>query len=308
MIEFSHVTKRFKNLDAVRDVTFTIKDREIFGLLGPNGAGKTTLILTMATVFRAQEGEITVNGSSVSSEAEKVKEQIGISFQDPKYDRILTAREILDWHGKVTGVEKRERARRIEWVLAKFGLGDESRKRTWMLSGGTKKKIENAKVFVQRPAVAVFDEPTAYLDGPSRLMVWEMIEELRQEGSTIMLATNMMDEAERMSDRVGIMNRGQMVSVGTPLELKSSLRGQDIIEVRVTGQPERYAEEIGQIEEVRKVEREEGALRIYLSDGRTLLPHIINKISAKGGTIESVNLKEPTLEDVFLHYTGAKLG
>jgi len=308
MIEFSHVTKRFKNLDAVRDVTFTIKDREIFGLLGPNGAGKTTLILTMATVFRAQEGEITVNGSSVSSEAEKVKEQIGISFQDPKYDRILTAREILDWHGKVTGVEKRERARRIEWVLAKFGLGDESRKRTWMLSGGTKKKIENAKVFVQRPAVAVFDEPTAYLDVPSRLMVWEMIEELRQEGSTIMLATNMMDEAERMSDRVGIMNRGQMVSVGTPLELKSSLRGQDIIEMRVTGQPERYAEEIGQIEEVRKVEREEGALRIYLSDGRTLLPHIINKISAKGGTIESVNLKEPTLEDVFLHYTGAKLG
>ena len=308
MIEFSHVTKRFKNLDAVRDVTFTIKDREIFGLLGPNGAGKTTLILTMATVFRAQEGEITVNGSSVSSEAEKVKEQIGISFQDPKYDRILTAREILDWHGKVTGVEKRERARRIEWVLAKFGLGDESRKRTWMLSGGTKKKIENAKVFVQRPAVAVFDEPTAYLDVPSRLMVWEMIEELRQEGSTIMLATNMMDEAERMSDRVGIMNRGQMVSVGTPLELKSSLRGQDIIEVRVTGQPERYAEETRQIEEVRKVEREEGALRIYLSDGRTLLPHIINKISAKGGTIESVNLKEPTLEDVFLHYTGAKLG
>ena len=308
MIEFSHVTKRFKNLDAVRDVTFTIKDREIFGLLGPNGAGKTTLILTMATVFRAQEGEITVNGSSVSSEAEKVKEQIGISFQDPKYDRILTAREILEWHGKVTGVEKRERARRIEWVLAKFGVGDESRKRTWMLSGGTKKKIENAKVFVQRPAVAVFDEPTAYLDVPSRLMVWEMIEELRQEGSTIMLATNMMDEAERMSDRVGIMNRGQMVSVGTPLELKSSLRGQDIIEMRVTGQPETYAEEIGQIEEVRKVEREEGALRIYLSDGRTLLPHIINKISAKGGTIESVNLKEPTLEDVFLHYTGAKLG
>ena len=308
MIEFSHVTKRFKNLDAVCDVTFTIKDREIFGLLGPNGAGKTTLILTMATVFRAQEGEITVNGSSVSSEAEKVKEQIRISFQDPKYDRILTAREILEWHGKVTGVEKRERASRIEWVLAKFGLGDESRKRTWMLSGGTKKKIENAKVFVQRPAVAVFDEPTAYLDVPSRLMVWEMIEELRQEGSTIMLATNMMDEAERMSDRVGIMNRGQMVSVGTPLELKSSLRGQDIIEVRVTGQPERYAEEIGQIEEVRKVEREEGALRIYLSDGRTLLPHIINKISAKGGTIESVNLKEPTLEDVFLHYTGAKLG
>src|SRR5712692_3014624 len=128
MIEFSHVSKKFKNLYAVRDVTFTIKDREIFGLLGPNGAGKTTLILTMATVFRAHGGEITVNGASVSNQPERVKEQIGISFQDPKYDRILTAREILDWHGKVTGVEKRERERRIEWILAKSGLSNESRK------------------------------------------------------------------------------------------------------------------------------------------------------------------------------------
>jgi ABC-2 type transport system ATP-binding protein len=307
MIEFRDVWKSFKNVDAVKGVTFTINDREIFGLLGPNGAGKTTLIMTMATVYRATRGDVVVDGRSVSQEPDRVKEMIGISFQDPKYDRILTARDILEWHGKVTGVEKRVREKRIEEVLAKFGLTDEARKRTWMLSGGTKKKIENAKVFVQRPRIAVFDEPTAYLDVPSRLMVWEMIEELRDEGSTILLATNMMDEADRMSDRVGIMNRGQMVGVGTPQQLKGTLMGQDIIELRVSGEASRFADEIRQIGEVEDVVAEGGRLSIYLSNGRVLLPHIINKLAAKGGQVESVSLKEPTLEDVFLHYTGTKL-
>jgi ABC-2 type transport system ATP-binding protein len=307
MIEFRDVWKSFKNVDAVKGVTFTINDREIFGLLGPNGAGKTTLIMTMATVYRATRGDVVVDGRSVSQEPDRVKEMIGISFQDPKYDRILTARDILEWHGKVTGVEKSIREKRIEEVLAKFGLTDEARKRTWMLSGGTKKKIENAKVFVQRPRIAVFDEPTAYLDVPSRLMVWEMIEELRDEGSTILLATNMMDEADRMSDRVGIMNRGQMVGVGTPQQLKGTLMGQDIIELRVSGEASRFVDEIRQIGEVEDVVAEGGRLSIYLSNGRVLLPHIINKLAAKGGQVESVSLKEPTLEDVFLHYTGTKL-
>jgi ABC-2 type transport system ATP-binding protein len=258
-------------------------------------------------VYRATRGDVVVDGRSVSQEPDRVKEMIGISFQDPKYDRILTARDILEWHGKVTGVEKSIREKRIEEVLAKFGLTDEARKRTWMLSGGTKKKIENAKVFVQRPRIAVFDEPTAYLDVPSRLMVWEMIEELRDEGSTILLATNMMDEADRMSDRVGIMNRGQMVGVGTPQQLKGTLMGQDIIELRVSGEASRFVDEIRQIGEVEDVVAEGGRLSIYLSNGRVLLPHIINKLAAKGGQVESVSLKEPTLEDVFLHYTGTKL-
>jgi ABC-2 type transport system ATP-binding protein len=307
MIQFKDVTKSFKNVEAVKGVTCEIRDKEIFGLLGPNGAGKTTLIMTMATVYNPTKGEVIVDGHSASAEPDKVKALIGISFQDPKYDRILSAREILEWHAKVTGVEKPVREKRIDEILSKFGLTNEAKKRTWMLSGGTKKKIENAKVFVQRPKVAVFDEPTAYLDVPSRLMVWDMIDELRDEGSTVLLATNMMDEADRMSDRVGIMSRGQMVQVDEPGKLKGSLRGRDIIEMKLEVPIPELLGEVTKVEEVKEARFEGEVLRIVLSNGRGLLPHMINIVSAKGGKVQSVNLKEPSLEDVFLFYTGMKL-
>ena len=307
MIEFKDVTKSFKSFVAVKDVTCEIRDGEIFGLLGPNGAGKTTLIMTMATVYRPTKGEVVVNGHSASAEPDSVKSLIGISFQDPKYDRILSAREILEWHGKVTGVEKSERDRRIDEVLVKFGLTAEANKRTWTLSGGTKKKIENAKVFVQRPKIAVFDEPTAYLDVPSRLMVWNMIDELRDEGSTVLLATNMMDEADRMSDRVGIMSRGEMVQVGEPDRLKGSLKGRDIIEMKLEVPIPELTGEMTKVEEVKEARFEGDVLKVVLSNGRGLLPYMINVVTAKGGKVLSVSLKEPTLEDVFLHYTGMKL-
>jgi len=307
LIEFKDVTKSFKGFEAVKDVTCEINDREIFGLLGPNGAGKTTLIMTMATVYRPTKGEVVVDGHSASLEPNRVKSLIGISFQDPKYDRILSAREILEWHGKVTGVEKSVRERRIDEILAKFGLTAEAKKRTWTLSGGTKKKIENAKVFVQRPRIAVFDEPTAYLDVPSRLMVWDMIEELRDDGSTVVLATNMMDEADRMSDRVGIMNRGEMVQVGEPARLRRSLSGRDIIEMKLDTVIPELTGEVSKVEEVKEARFEGDTLKIVLSNGRGLLPYLINVVSAKGGRVQSVNLKEPSLEDVFLYYTGMKL-
>ena len=307
MIEFRDVTKSFKNVDAVKEVTCEIRDKEIFGLLGPNGAGKTTLIMTMATVYRPTRGEVVVDGHLASSEPDKVKSLIGISFQDPKYDRILSAREILQWHAKVTGLDKGTREKRIDEVLAKFGLTHEAKKRTWTLSVGTKKKIENAKVFVQRPKIAVFDEPTAFLDVPSRLMVWDMIDELRDEGSTVVLATNMMDEADRMSDRVGIMSRGEMVQVGEPAKLKATLRGRDVIELELETVVPEIPGEVSKAEEVKEATYQGDVLRIVLSNGRGLLPHMINVVTAKGGKVQSVNLKEPSLEDVFLYYTGMKL-
>jgi ABC-2 type transport system ATP-binding protein len=307
MIEFKDVWKSFKGVEAVKGVTCSIYDREIFGLLGPNGAGKTTLIMTMATVYRPTKGEVVVDGHSASSESDRVKGLIGISFQDPKYDRILTAREILQWHAKVTGVEKGEREKRIEQILAKFGLTTEAKKRTWTLSGGTKKKIENAKVFVQRPKIAVFDEPTAYLDVPSRLMVWDMIDELRDEGSTVLLATNMMDEADRMSDRVGIMSKGELVQVGQPARLKGTLKGRDVIEMKLQAPMPELLGEVAKIEEIKDARFEGEVLKLVLSNGRELLPLVINVVTAKGGKVQSVNLKEPSLEDVFLFYTGTKL-
>jgi ABC-2 type transport system ATP-binding protein len=307
MIQFRDVAKSFKNVYAVKGVTCEIQDKEIFGLLGPNGAGKTTLIMTMATVYNPTRGEVIVDGHSASTEPDKVKSLIGISFQDPKYDRILSAREILEWHAKVTGVDRGVREKRIVDILEKFGLTSEAKKRTWMLSGGTKKKIENAKVFVQRPRIAVFDEPTAYLDVPSRLMVWDMIDELRDEGTTVVLATNMMDEADRMSDRVGIMSKGEMVQVGKPANLKGTLRGRDIIEMKLEGSKPELAAEVRREQEVTDARFEGDVLKISLSNGRELLPDLIQLVTSKGGKVQSVNLKEPSLEDVFLFYTGTTL-
>lgn len=307
MIEFRDVTKSFKNVVAVKGVTCEIRDKEIFGLLGPNGAGKTTLIMTMATVYNPTSGEVIVEGHSASAEPDQVKSLIGISFQDPKYDRILSAREILEWHAKVTGVDKQVREKRIDEVLDKFGLTPEAKKRTWMLSGGTKKKIENAKVFVQRPKIAVFDEPTAYLDVPSRLMVWEMIDQLRDEGTTVVLATNMMDEADRMSDRVGIMSKGEMVKVGEPQMLKGTLRGRDVIEMTLELPIPELPGEILAVDGVTEANYEGEVLKVTLSNGRGQLPHLINMAKSRGGNVLGANLKEPSLEDVFLHYTGSAL-
>jgi ABC-2 type transport system ATP-binding protein len=307
MIQFKDLAKSFKDVYAVKGVTCEIGDQEIFGLLGPNGAGKTTLIMTMATVYNPTRGEVIVDGHNATNEPDMVKSLIGISFQDPKYDRILSAREILQWHAKVTGVEKAVREKRIDEVLAKFGLTTEAKKRTWMLSGGTKKKIENAKVFVQRPKIAVFDEPTAYLDVPSRLMVWDMIDELRDDGTTVLLATNMMDEADRMSDRVGIMSKGEMVQVGSPAQLKGTLKGRDIIEMKLEAPTQELVGAVAETEEVKDAHFEGTVLKISLSNGRGLLPLLINKVTAKGGKIQTVNLKEPSLEDVFLYYTGTTL-
>lgn len=307
VIQFKGVAKRFKDVFAVKGIDCEIEDREIFGLLGPNGAGKTTLIMTMATVYNPTQGEVLVDGHSASREPDKVKSLIGISFQDPKYDRILSAREILEWHAKVTGVDRGLREKRIDEVLVKFGLVNEAKKRTWMLSGGTKKKIENAKVFVQRPKIAVFDEPTAYLDVPSRLMVWDMIDELREEGTTVLLATNMMDEADRMSDRVGIMSGGKMVKVGTPDALKGTLKGRDVIEMRLEAPLSGLPEELAKVEDVEDAHFEGAVLRVSLSNGRERLPSLISMVTARGGKVQSVNLKQPSLEDVFLHYTGTTL-
>src|SRR6266581_1116916 len=201
MITFERTGKRFGNLDAVKDFSITIKDGEILGLLGPNGAGKTTLMLMMGTVYRPTSGTITVNGFDVVKHPNEVRRLIGIAFQDPRVDGILSGFEVLNWHLKMTTtLDKDERRRRVEDALKALDLWESRKKRTWLMSGGMKKKVEDAKILVQRPSIAVFDEPTAFLDVPSRLLVWKMIRQLRDEGSTVIVATNMMDEAEFRPD------------------------------------------------------------------------------------------------------------
>ncbi len=308
MISFDNAGKRFGNLDAVRDFSLTIRDEEILGLLGPNGAGKTTLMLMMGTVYRPTSGKISVNGLDVHDHPNDVRKLIGIAFQDPRVDGILGAFDVLNWHLKMTTqLDSEERDARVEKVLRAVDLWEARNKRTWLMSGGMRKKVEDCKVLAQRPRIAVFDEPTAFLDVPSRLLMWKMIRELRDEGSTIIVATNMMDEAERLSDRVAIMNLGRLVAIDTPEKLKAKTKGGEVLELRVSNGSEFPRELLTQFSEVQDITQEENKVTVYLSSGRLLLPKIVETLTNRGVKIDSVHLKEVTLEDVFLNHTGHRL-
>ena len=308
MIGFDKAGKRFGALDAVKEFSMTIHDEEILGLLGPNGAGKTTLMLMMGTVYRPTSGKISVNGLDVVQHPNDVRKMIGIAFQDPRVDGILGAFDVLNWHLKMTtSLEKEEREARVEKVLRAVDLWDARNKRTWLMSGGMRKKVEDCKVLAQRPKIAVFDEPTAFLDVPSRLLMWKMIRELRDEGSTVIVATNMMDEAERLSDRVAIVNLGRLVAIDTPEHLKSKTKGGEVLELTLGVGQECPPDLLTQFAEVQDVTQENNKVTVYLSGGRLLLPKIVETLTNRGVKIDSVHLKEVTLEDVFLNYTGHKL-
>lgn len=308
MISFDKAGKKFGTLDAVKDFSLDIQDREILGLLGPNGAGKTTLMLMMGTVYRPTSGSITVDGLDVMRHPNDVRKLIGIAFQDPRLDGILGAFDVLNWHLKMTtSLDKEQRAERVEQVLRALDLWDARKKRTWLMSGGMRKKVEDCKILAQRPKVAVFDEPTAFLDVPSRLLMWKMIRELRDEGSTVIVATNMMDEAERLSERVAIVNLGKLVAIDSPEKLKGRTKGGEVLEITLANGQECPKELLIQFSEVQDVARNENKVSIYLSQGRLLLPKIVETLTNRGVKIESVHLKEVTLEDVFLNYTGQSL-
>jgi ABC-2 type transport system ATP-binding protein len=206
-----------------------------------------------------------------------------------------------------TNLDKAQREARVEKVLRAVDLWDARNKRTWLMSGGMRKKVEDCKVLAQRPKIAVFDEPTAFLDVPSRLLMWKMIRELRDEGSTVIVATNMMDEAERLSDRVAIVNLGKLVAIDTPEQLKSKTKGGEVLELTVGNGQEFPRECLAQFSEVQDVNQENNKVTVYLSGGRLLLPKIVETLTNRGVKIDSVHLKEVTLEDVFLNYTGHRL-
>src|SRR5215471_1771093 len=308
MIIFDKVGKKFGKADAVKDFSLTIPEKEILGLLGPNGAGKSTLMLMMGTVYRPTSGTISVHNFDVLKQPNEVRKLIGIAFQDARVDGILGAYDCLNWHLKMTtSLDKDERQQRIENTLKALDLWEARNKRTWLMSGGMKKKVEDAKVLVQRPRIAVFDEPTAFLDVPSRLLVWKMIRELREEGSTVIVATNMMDEAERLSDNVAIVNLGKLVATGTSEQLKSSQKGGEVLELTVGNGGDFPKELLTQFKDVSDVAVTENKVMIYLTMGRLLLPKIVEAVTSKGFEIQSVHLKEVSLEDVFLRYTGQRL-
>ena len=307
VIEIDHLTKRFKDTVAVDNLNLDIYENEIFGLLGPNGAGKTTLIYMLATIYRPTSGTARIASYDILDQPVKVREQIGVSFQEAKLDWSLNYEEILNWHAKVCGLSKEERKARLKFLVEELQMADAKGRPAYKLSGGQKKKIEIAKVLIQRPKIAFIDEPTAFLDPRIKKKIWDFISELREEGSTIILATNLMREAEVLckDDRIGIMNIGKIIKIGSPTELKDAIPGGDIIQVNIQApnQVSKIEEQLREIPNIVDIQVGKEKILIYLNKSEEVASDILKIFLQNGVSVEKFQMNEPSLDDVFFRYT-----
>jgi len=307
-VEINNLSKYYGSFQALKSLTLNIYEGEIFGLLGPNGAGKTTTLLILATVIKPSSGNVKVMGIDVTKEPLKVRKNIGFSFQEPKALRVDTVLDVLRWHGKICGLRGIELEENIRRIMANLGLAKYSGKMFMHLSGGLKKKVEVAKILIQKPKIAIFDEPTAQVDVIGKHAIWNLIRELRDEGSTIIIATNDMNEAEMLCDRIAIIHNGVIIVEGKPEELKDKIPSGDILEIELERNLTR--KEIGLMVEKIGISNFKATGRniiFYINRGEEMLPIIMEKMNSIGIKIKRTMIKEPTLDDVFFYFTGRTL-
>ncbi|MEM0365638.1 MAG: ATP-binding cassette domain-containing protein [Acidilobaceae archaeon] len=307
-VKIINLVKKFGNVTAVNNLNLDIYEGEIFGLLGPNGSGKTTTLLIITTVYKPTSGDVEIYGYSVTRHGDIVRRLVGIAFQEPKALWVDNPYELLLWHAMVVGYSVIGARRVIRDIMEELDLWEHRGKFISELSGGTRKKVEIAKLFIQKPKIAIFDEPTAQLDVTTKHRVWDKIKALRDEGSTIIVATNDMLEAERLADRIAIIHKGTLKALGTPSELKDRIPGGDIIELRVDNRiPDGIVKSLIEAIEARKLDYSDGVIRAYVNRGEEKIAIAIDILSRNNIKVKSVSLKEPTLDDVFFYFTGARL-
>lgn len=301
IIKVENLVKKFGQLVAVDNISFTVAPGEIFGFLGPNGAGKTTTINILCTLSKPTSGQAIVNGFDVVRQQSQVRQSIGLVFQDPSLDERLSGLQNLHFHALVYNVPSSVRQQRIEQVLRMTELWDRRHGEVRTYSGGMKRRLELARGLLHYPKVLFLDEPTLGLDPQTRNRIWEYILELRQrEGITIFLTTHYMDEADK-ADRIAIIDYGRLVAMDTPERLKKIV-GKDIISVK-TGDDDKAAEEIRLRYQI-EARRDSNGLTFEVASGGEFLPTFIKEFGTK---ILSVNLRSPSLDDVFLKLTGREI-
>lgn len=299
LITARDLRKTFKKIEAVRGISFDVYEEEIFGFLGPNGAGKTTTMNMLATLLTPTSGDAIVAGHSVSTDRDGVRRSIGMVFQDPSLDDRLTAEENLRFHAQLYGVEKAVYRKRSEEVLRLVELWDRRFDIVKTFSGGMKRRLEIARGLVHHPQVLFLDEPTLGLDPQTRVHLWDYLLKLKKERHmTVFLTTHYMNEAE-FCDRICVIDHGQIVALDTPENLKKKV-GDDVISLRPKD-ISRVRKSLDTIFQQVKYTESEGVLHLRVADGHTFLPILL---TALPGEIEAVTLREPTLDDVFLHLTG----
>ena len=306
IIEVTNLTKKYGELVAVNNVSFEVKEGEIFGLLGPNGAGKTTLISMLCTILRPTSGTARVNGFDIVKEEDKVRKSIGIVFQDSSLDNRLTGMENIELHASLYGVPKNERKKRIKEVLELVGLEDKANILVRNYSGGMKRRLEIARALIHYPKVLFLDEPTIGLDPQTRVNIWEYIVKLaKRENITIFLTTHYMEEADFLCNRVAIIDEGKIIAIDSPENLKRKIGGDALI--IEAGEKEKIKQVVSKLSFVKRVSEVDGKIYVNIENSEENLPSVFEALRNNNIKIKSISVRKPSLNDVFIHYTGKEI-
>jgi ABC-2 type transport system ATP-binding protein len=303
------IVKRYGDFEAVKGVSFNVAEGEIFGLLGPNGAGKSTLIRMMTTLIPVTAGRAIVGGNDVAKEPDAVRRLIGVIPQALTSDPDLTVEENLIIYAKLYSVPRAQRDKNIAEVLEAVDLMKWRGAQTKTLSGGMRRRLEIARGLVHNPRIFFLDEPTTGLDPVSRIAVWEMLNHLKATRNlTMLLTTHYMEEADKLCDRIAIVDHGNLVALGTPIELKNSVAGANVVEVRFDREAEAWKERLEKLEGVTSVQPESaGFYRVLTTSGSRTTMQLVEMAAELGETLTSLSVQNTTLDDVFVHYTGRQL-
>jgi ABC-2 type transport system ATP-binding protein len=300
-IEVRGLTRRYDDFTAVDELSFAVAPGELFGFLGPNGAGKSTTIKMLCTLLRPTAGTALVNGYEVGREPARVRESIGIVFQDYSLDDRITAEENLRFHCMIYHVPRAERTARIADVLAMVDLTDRAGDKVRQFSGGMKRRLEIARGLLHHPAVLFLDEPTVGLDPQTRERIWEHVHELRRrEGITVFMTTHYMDEADQC-DRIGIIDHARLIALDTPVALKAAIGG-DVVRLRTADNP--AAADWLREHEGLSPTVEDGQIRVEVAAAAEFVPSLLARLPV---TVRSLDIAKPTLNDVFLRLTGRQI-
>ena len=307
-IEVQNIVKKFGDFTAVNGVSFAVEAGEIFGLLGPNGAGKSTLIRMLTTLLPPTSGTAAVGGFNVVTQPDGVRKSIGVIPQAMTSDLELSVEENLLIYAKLYGVPREKRTRLIRDLLASVELTQWADKPVKNLSGGMRRRVEIARGLVHEPRVFFLDESTTGLDPVSRVAVWEMLQRIKSERDlTVLLTTHYMDEADKLCDRIAIVDHGELKALDSPMKLKASVPGKNMIEVSFDSPPESWAETLRMLPDVETVTGEDGLFRVTSKNGPATTMALMDSAAFARVPVLSLSVQSTTLDDVFVHYTGRAL-
>lgn len=307
-VETLSLTKRYGKTEALRGLNFEVEKGEIMVILGPNGSGKTTLLMILCTILKPTSGTATVVGIDVEKEGTKVREVMGIAFQEARGFWRHKPSSILRFHASMFDIDRAKRGDLIEQTMKDLELWESRDKLFMHLSGGQAKRLETAKVLVQKPKLAIFDEPTSQVDLRGKRKIWDKIKELRDQGSTVIVATNEVREAEYLADRVTILHQGKRVVCDTIPHLKDAIAGGDVVEVDFEDPVSpKLSEDLKSLGGSIVMSPEGNQMRVRVSRAEDWVPKMTSASYNHGAKISSIRITEPSLDDVFLHFTGTAL-